>query len=226
MGLLSKVVLGFLGMVALFALTSLAARGLMSAFGFPAALAIVTVIGGWFLLCCVVSLTFGRWAGWNESSRRQTMTPVPGVYMPLTQAQRDAVEWLAERGDVGAYVRNNPDHTIELLKVERGALHRYMVSRTGESTLVEWRPSNWRYPCSRCLAGGGILAIVLGGAAGALVQADVVSFPLVNDGMVKTFAVVLFLTGIAAIVAGQLLWPDPGNYAGPGEWAHIGYLEA
>jgi hypothetical protein len=139
------------------------------------------------------------------------MAPVPGVYMPVTRAQRDAVEGLADRSDVGAYVRNNPDETIELVKVEHGAVHRYIVSRTGESTLVEWHPSNWRYACSRWLTGGGVLAIVLGFATGALVQEEVVSFPMVNDGTVVALAAVVFFTGMAAAFVGALLSPDPEN---------------
>jgi hypothetical protein len=221
MGVLSKVVLGLGAILGLFALMGWAAGGLKSAFGFPAALAILTVFGGWFLLCCLVSLTFRR--HWNEKWKRETMAPVPGVYMPLTRAQREAVEGLVERSDSGAHVRNTPNDTIELLKVERGAVHRYIVSRTGDCTLVEWRPSTWRYACSRWLTLGGWLAVVLGGTAGGLVQEEVVSFPSIAEDKAKTAAAVLFLTGLAALVVAGLLLPDPENYTGPGEWARIGY---
>lgn len=223
MNLLAKAVLGLLGCVALFALTGWLARKLVSAFDFPAFLAVVTVLGGWFLLCCVVSLPFRR--HWKEVWKRETMAPVPGVYMPVTQAQRDAVECLAERSDGGAYVHSNPDETIEVLAVKRGALHRFVVSRSGESTLVEWRPANWRYRYAQGLTWAGVLAIVVGAAAGGLVQEEVVSFPLVNDETVGSLAVVVFLTGIAATFTGAILEPDPEKDTGPGEWAHIGYHE-
>ena len=180
----------------------------------PAALAILTVFGGWFLLCCLVSLTFRH--HWNEKWKRETMAPVPGVYMPLTRAQRDAVEGLAERSDSGAYVRNMPNDTIELLKVERGAVHRYIVGRTGDRTLVEWRPSTWRYACSRWLTLGGWLAVILGGTAGGLVQEEVVSFPLIAEDKVKTAAAVLFLTALAALVVAGLLLARPRELHRPG----------
>lgn len=223
MNLLSKAVLGLLWWVALFALIGWLPGRLVSAFDFPRFLAVVTALGGWFLLCCVVSLTFRR--HWHEVWKRETMAPVPGVYVPRTQAQRDAVEWLAERSDGGAYVHDNPDETIQLLAVKRGALHRFVVSRSGESALVEWRPANWRYRYAQGLNLAGVLAIVLGATAGILAQEEVVSFPLVNDATVVTHAAVLFLTGIAATFAGALLEPDPGKDTGPGEWARIGYHE-
>jgi hypothetical protein len=222
MGLL-KVVLAFLWVVALFALTGWGARELVSAFGFPVFLAVVTVLGGWLLLCCLVAFTFRR--HWHEKWKRETMAPVPGVYMPRTQAQRDAVEWLAERSDDGAYVHSNPDETIEVLAVKRGALHRFVVSRGGESTLVEWRPASWRYRYARGLISAGVLAFVVGAAAGGLVQENVVSFPSVNDAGVMTLAAVLGLTGMAAVFTGGFLEPDPEKETGPGEWAHIGYHE-
>ncbi|HWB57568.1 MAG TPA: hypothetical protein VG479_11590 [Gaiellaceae bacterium] len=223
MNTLSKAVLGLLGAVALFALIGWLAGTLMSAFDFPAFLAVMTALGGWFLLCCVVSLIFRH--HWHEVWKRETMAPVPGVYMPRTQAQRDAVEWLAERSDGGAYVHNNPDETIELLAVKRGALHRFVVSRSGESTLVEWRPADWRYRYAQGLTWAGVLAFVVGIAAGGLVQEKVLSFPLGDDARVMTLAAVLVLTGTASAFAGAILEPDPEKDTGPGEWAHIGYHE-
>ena len=144
--------------------------------------------------------------------------------MPLTQAQRNAVERLAEHSDHGAYVRNNPDDTIEVLKVERGALYRYIVSQTGGSTLIESRPRNWRYSWSGCLSLGGPLFFVLMFVLLLLLQEEVVSYPLVNEGKVQTVAALLGVSGIVAGFVGAELSPHPQDFAGADKWAHIGYI--
>ena len=161
------------------------------------------MFGGWFLLCCLVSLTFRH--HWNEKWKRETMAPVPGVYMPLTRAQRDAVEGLAERSDSGAYVRNMPNDTIELLKVERGAVHRYIVGRTRGPDARRVAPEHLAI-CVLALADLGRMARRHPRRhRRGLVQEEVVSFPLIAEDKVKTAAAVLFLTALAPCRCGTTL---------------------
>ena len=155
MGLLSKAVLGLLGGVALFALMTRGGRKVDVGIRLPPsprdrdcdrrlALALLRRL--------VDHRTLG---GMERVGETTNDDPRAGVNMPLTQAQRNAVERLAEHMTT-APTYQQPDDTIEVLEVERGALYRYIVSQTGGSTLIKSRPRNWRYSCRDASRWGGL----------------------------------------------------------------------